>query len=236
MKETTQQQGKEKENVGESQQPQSQQAGFSPSQTANVGTSPAQSPQQSQTNGESSSQAQRELTGRERFALSHWGDSSFTMMRRFSEEMDRFRDRVFEDFGMGRSWLASRFGRGGERGHSMWSPQVEIYERENHLVICADLPGLKKDNIKVEFKDNVLTIQGERQQEYEEKQQGYQRSERSYGSFYRAIPLPEGIDAGKVQATFQDGVLKITMPMPQQEERRGRRIEIQGGGEPSLRS
>lgn len=231
MKDTSPQKGKEKENMREDQQ-----AGSASNQAANMENNAARAPQQTETSSEVPNSSQRSMTVRERLPLSYWGDGPFTMMRRFSEEMDRFMDRVFEDVGIGRSWLTSRFGRGGERGAGLWSPQIEMYERDNQLVVCADLPGLKKEDIKIEFNDDRLTIQGERHQEHEEKQQSYQRSERSYGSFYRTIPLPEGVDAEKAQATFQDGVLKITMPMPQQEERRGRHIEIQGSSEQSPRS
>jgi HSP20 family molecular chaperone IbpA len=152
-------------------------------------------------------------------------------MRRFSDEMDRFMDRFFTDFGFGRGWPGVRWGHSRESGQSMWSPQIEVSEHDNQLIICADLPGLKKEDIKVEFSDDTLTIQGERRQEYEQTQEGYQRSERSYGSFYRSIPLPKGIDPGNAKATFQDGVLKVTMPMLHHEERRSRRIEIQGSDE-----
>jgi HSP20 family protein len=222
MKDAPQQKVKEEENAGEGQQAES-----SPSQAADAGSSPAHAPQQTGTSGEDPNQSQQSVTARERFPLSYLGDGPFTMMRRFSEEMDRFMDRVFEEVGTGRGWLASRFGRGGERGPGLWSPQIEMYERDNQLVVCADLPGLKKENIRIDFSGDTLTIQGERHQECEDKQPGYRRSERSYGGFSRIIPLPEGIDAEKAQATYQDGVLKIIMPMPPQKERRGGRIEIQ---------
>lgn len=118
------------------------------------------------------------------------------------------------------------FGGLGLWNEAVWSPQVEIFERDNKLVVRADLPGLNKDDIRVELQDNVLTIEGERRQEREEEKEGYHRSERSYGSFYRSIPLPEGTTGQNVKASFRDGVLEVTMDAPKRPERKGRRIEI----------
>ena len=85
---------------------------------------------------------------------------------------------------------------------------------------------LTRDDINVELSDNGITIEGERKNEHEEKREGYYRSERSYGKFYRRIPLPEGIDPRNANASFNDGVLEITMPAPKREERKSRRLEI----------
>jgi len=153
---------------------------------------------------------------------SMWTENPVAMMRRFSDEMDRF----FEDFGLRRGWFGSRGKQEREFGQSLWSPQIEIFDRNNQLTICADLPGLKKEDIVVEFSGNALTIKGERKQEQEKTEKGYRQSERSYGRFYRSIPLPEGIEPENAKATFQDGVLTITMSLPQHEEPRSQRIEI----------
>ena len=102
-----------------------------------------------------------------------------------------------------------------------------MYERDNQLVVCVDLPGMKKDDIHVEITEDALIIQGERQHEFASTHEGYQRSERSYGSFYRTVPLPDGIDPEQMRASFQDGVLKVTVPLLQQQKRQSRRIEIQ---------
>ena len=147
----------------------------------------------------------------------------FTFMRRFSEEMDH----LFEDFGFGRGWLTPMLGKT-ELPQGLWSPQVEMFERGNQLVLHADLPGLTRDDINVEISDDGITIEGERKNEHEEKREGYYRSERSYGKFYRRIPLPEGIDPRNANASFHDGVLEITMPAPKREERKSRRLEIHG--------
>lgn len=160
------------------------------------------------------------LTSRSSYAPTQWTGSPFSMMNRFAHEMER----MFEDFGFGRNWLSPRSW--GESFQSLWSPQVEVFERNGELVVHADLPGLTKDDVKVDINDNGLTIQGERRQEHKEDREGYYRSERRYGSFYRTIPLPEGVDAEKAKASFRDGVLEITMPLPPQREPSGRRIDI----------
>jgi HSP20 family protein len=148
------------------------------------------------------------------------------MMDRFADEMDR----AFEDV-FGRGWLTPRLARDWMRSPNRgeidtWAPQLEVSHRNNELVIRADLPGLGKDDVKVDVTDDRLTIQGERKREHEEERGGVYRSERSYGSFYREIPLPEGTISDQAKATFKDGVLEITMPAPPEQVRRGRRVEI----------
>jgi HSP20 family protein len=90
----------------------------------------------------------------------------------------------------------------------------------------ADLPGLKKEDVKVEVSDGHLAISGERKRESEEKKQFY-RCEREYGSFYRAVPLPEGVKLEDVKATFADGVLEVSVPLPAKAESKARTVEIQ---------
>jgi HSP20 family protein len=89
-----------------------------------------------------------------------------------------------------------------------------MFERDGKLVVTADLPGVKKEDVKVEVDQDVITIQGQRRHEQTSRQQGYYRSERSYGSFYRTIPLPEGADPSTASATFRDGVLEIALQAP----------------------
>jgi HSP20 family protein len=108
----------------------------------------------------------------------------------------------------------------------LWSPQVEVRERGNNIVVRADLPGLSRDDVDVEVDNDALIIRGERHDDWEDEQEGYYRSERSYGSFYRAIPLPEGVDPNACNATFKDGVLEVTLPKPQQAESKGRKIQV----------
>ena len=122
-------------------------------------------------------------------------------------------------------------GAGGNRigNWNMWNPPVETFQRGDQLVVRADLPGLAKDDVNVEVTDDAVIISGERRHEFEEEKDGVYRSERSYGSFCRAIPLPEGAIADNAKADFKDGVLEITMPAPPREATRGRRIEIGDG-------
>jgi len=147
----------------------------------------------------------------------------FAFMKRFGEEMDR----LFEDFGLGGGWLAPVFK--GQFGDGLWAPQIEMLERNGELVVRADLPGLTKDDVKVELTDNAITIEGERKGEHEEKGEGYYRSERSYGKFYRRLPVPDGVNVNQANATFNNGVLEITMPAPKHVEQRARRLEINEG-------
>jgi HSP20 family protein len=170
----------------------------------------------------------QELTRREQYTPSLW-TNPFSFMRRFSEEMDR----IFEDFGFGRSLIGSRLSSdllpstwgSGQAFQTLWNPEVEVFEKDGQLIVRADLPGINKDDVKVEVTDNAITIQGERKSEHEEKKQGYYRSERSYGSFYRSIPLPEGVNSEEANATFRNGVLEITMKAPERKPR-GRQLEI----------
>jgi HSP20 family protein len=150
----------------------------------------------------------------------------FAFMRRFSEEMSN----LFEDFGFGRG-LLTPIASGTNLIPGLWSPQVEMFERDDDLVVRADLPGLTKDDVKVEIARDGITIEGERKNENEEQREGYYRSERIYGKFYRRLPVPEGIDPEEAQATFRNGVLEITMPAPKREEQKSRRLDIQGEGQ-----
>jgi HSP20 family protein len=166
-------------------------------------------------------------------ALRRAMDSPFTLIRRFADEMDR----LFEDFGGGFGLrMQSLLTRGHEpfRRESRlvpaeWSPRVDILERDGQFVVRADLPGLTKEDIKVELTENLLTLQGERRQEKKEEREGYYYNERFQGSFYRAIPLPEGVDASKATAEFRNGVLEVVMPAPARPESKARRLEINEG-------
>ena len=144
----------------------------------------------------------------------------FSFMRRFAEEMDN----LFEDINFRRDWLAPVLG--SELGAGIWSPQVEMLQRNGELIVRADLPGLTKDDVKVEITDNAIAIEGERHGEKEEKQEGFYRSERSYGKFYRRLPIPEGVDVKDAEATFQNGVLEVKMKASKREPQKSRRLDI----------
>jgi HSP20 family protein len=109
-----------------------------------------------------------------------------------------------------------------------WAPAVDLIERDDSLVLKADLPGLTEDDVKIEVRDAVLTIAGERKAEHEDKQNGYYRVERSFGRFSRSLQLPDGVDADRIAAAFEKGVLEVTIPKP--EQRQPRRIEIGSNG------
>ena len=130
-----------------------------------------------------------------------------------------FFDRVFENF-----WGDSDFIAGGEGGQRTWLPAVDIYENDDEFVATADLPGLKKDDIDVSIEDNVLTVSGERKFEKNEDKGAFRRVERSYGTFRRSFTLPRGVDAGKVKASFEDGVL--TLNLPKTEVAKSRKISV----------
>lgn len=165
------------------------------------------------------------------------GGGPFQLISRLSDEMDR----IFETFGMGSAWPRST-GRGAQSGpaaqggqglRTLWAPHIEVAERNGKLLIQADLPGVRKEDVDVQIEDDAVIIQGQRHQENERNEGGFYHSERSYGTFYRVIPLPEGTDAEQANATFRDGVLQIEVPVPQQRQR-GRRLEIRdasGGGQ-----
>ena len=105
-----------------------------------------------------------------------------------------------------------------------WAPLVDITEDDKEYLIKAELPEVRKDDVKVAVENGVLTISGERQFEKEQKNKKYHRVERAYGSFVRSFTLPEGADADKVNAEFKDGVLKVHLP--KSEEVKPKQIEV----------
>ena len=134
----------------------------------------------------------------------------FTLMRRFTEDLDR------------------AFGTVPGTGETLsWSPTVEVKEVNGKFLVSAELPGLKKGDIKVQVTEDALILEGERKQEKEEKRDGYYHSERSYGHFYRSIPLPEGAQADKVSAEFVNGILQVSMPVAKT-EKKPLQVPIQG--------
>ena len=157
------------------------------------------------------------LRGRE--PLDVFGLGPFSMMRRMREDMDR----LFGDVWGGRRQWPAFFEEG---GRSEWAPAIEAFQRGNEFVVRADVPGMAREDLSVEIGDDALTIQGERKYDHKEEREGLFRSERSYGSFCRVVPLPEGAVSESAKANFKDGVLEIVMEAPSHEVRRGRRIEI----------
>src|SRR5205823_262460 len=108
-----------------------------------------------------------------------------------------------------------------------WVPAMDLVESDDHLLLRADLPGLGEDDVAIEIRDNTLTISGERKSEYERKERGWYRVERSTGTFSRSLALPDGVDADDVTAHFENGVLEVRIPKP--EQRKPRRVQISSG-------
>lgn len=128
-----------------------------------------------------------------------------------SMEIDRL-NRMFSDF------YGEAFGRG-------WMPAVDIYENEeNEVVIKAELPEMKREDIGITFENNVLTIKGERKVEDVSRRENFQRMERGYGSFTRSFTVPATVDAGRISAAYKDGVL--TVRLPQREDAKPKQITV----------
>ncbi len=105
-----------------------------------------------------------------------------------------------------------------------WKPVVDIYENEDTVVVKAELPGVDKKDIKVDLKDGVLTLTGERSHEKEVEKENYCRKERAFGRFHRSFTVPTEIDPDKIKAEFKDGVLTVEIPKP--EEQKPKKITV----------
>lgn len=111
-----------------------------------------------------------------------------------------------------------------EEGERLFAPVVDVYETDQDLVVKAELPGVKKENVEVSIRDNALHIKGEKKEEKEEKTETYHRVERVYGKFERVIPLPTDVKVEAAEAEFKDGVLEIRIPKA--EGSKEKKIEI----------
>jgi HSP20 family protein len=148
-------------------------------------------------------------------ALVRW--RPFRDMVSIQDEMNR----LFDDF-FGR--VPSRFDT--ELSRSEWIPSVDISETKDEIVVRAEVPGMKKDDIKITLQDNVLMLTGERKQEKEEKETNYYRMERAYGSFVRSFNLPTVVQADKIKASYKDGILNIALPKAEEVKPKQIPIEI----------
>jgi HSP20 family protein len=115
-------------------------------------------------------------------------------------------------------------------GVRRWMPAMDLVETDEHFVLRADLPGMGQDDVRIEVEDRTLTLAGERKAEHETNNEGYYRLERATGAFSRSLTLPEGVDPEQIAATFENGVLEVRIPKP--EERKPRRVAIQVGDGP----
>jgi len=134
-------------------------------------------------------------------AIVRWLDP-FRDLTSIQERMNQ----IFEDA------LARSRGRDEGLRTGMWTPAVDIYEKNDAVVVKAEIPGVEKDQISVEVKDGILTLRGERKFERDVKEESYHRIERSYGTFLRSFSLPVSVNQEKVKATFRDGVLEVELP------------------------
>lgn len=112
----------------------------------------------------------------------------------------------------------------GESTHGAWAPAVDIFERGDDLVIRTEIPGVDKNDIDVDVENNTLTIRGERKRETEFDEKNAYRLERVYGNFARSFSLPRTVDSSRINATYKDGVLELTLPKA--EEAKPKRVEI----------
>ncbi|HBO69040.1 MAG TPA: molecular chaperone [Deltaproteobacteria bacterium] len=143
--------------------------------------------------------------------------------------LDPFRDltgiqdrmnQIFEDA------LSRSRGRDEGMRTGMWTPAVDIYEKNDFVVVKAELPGVEKDQISVEVKDGILTLRGERKLERDVKEESYHRIERAYGSFLRSFSLPVSVDQDKVKAKFKDGVLEVELPKKEKTKPKQVKVDV----------
>ncbi|VUT25953.1 MAG: Small heat shock protein HSP16.5 [Candidatus Methanolliviera sp. GoM_asphalt] len=148
-------------------------------------------------------------------AIRRWFDPH-EEMRRMWDWMDKMLEEV--------PYVGRRLPETTGRDIGTVAPYVDVAEKEGNIVVRADIPGVKKEDISVNVKGDMLEIGAERKEDKEEKGEGYIRRERTYGRYYRAIPLSSEVDAEKVNATFEDGVLSIEVPKVEGKE--VKKIEI----------
>ena len=138
--------------------------------------------------------------------------------------LHREMNRLFDDV------LRGSFGvpvQSGEQGGGMMMPHMDVSETENEVRICAELPGVSEKDVDVSLSDDVLTIRGEKKFERKDDKENYHFVERSYGTFQRSLRLPYAVDPDQVQASFENGVLTVTLPKGKEQER-SRRIQVIG--------
>lgn len=128
--------------------------------------------------------------------------------------------RPFSDFAELRHRLDQAFRDISEGAAHGWTPSVDLVRRDDALVLRADIPGIKPDEVKIEVEDDVLTVSGEHSEEKEERKERYMRRERRYGSFSRSMVLPKGVKTDDIEATTENGVLEVTIPMAKEEKQK----------------
>jgi HSP20 family protein len=134
-------------------------------------------------------------------------------------------ERMLEEFGIGRHEFRAVWQK--PETQVSWTPRIEIVLEHSELVVRADLPGVEPKDVTVEVKDDLLTLKGTRETLFNESKEGLVKTERLYGEFYRAIPLPEGTIAEATTASFVNGVLEIRLPVPPRREPKTRKVNIE---------
>ena len=133
------------------------------------------------------------------------------------EEMNRLFDNFFSGLPERRKGLLE----------SEWAPSIDVAETDEEIVVTAELPGVKQEEVDITIADDVLILKGEKKEEKEVKEKNYHRIERSYGSFQRSISLPTGTEASKAKATYKDGILSVTIPKAEEAKPKQIKIDVE---------
>jgi len=145
---------------------------------------------------------------------------------RFIEEMEREVERLFAEPFSAWPRMLTRFPRFMPTMPTLFTPRVDLFEKDGYLVAKAELPGLKKEEIEVELDDGYLVIKGEHKGEHEVTEESFYRMERSYGKFFRRIPLPTEVKAEAISATYNDGILEVRILVPKVEKPETLKVKI----------
>lgn len=145
------------------------------------------------------------------------GEESLHPMMALHRDIERVFDQFWNDF------APANIAR---EGFGFTTPAVDVSETDKALQVSAELPGLSEDDVDIQITGDTLTIRGEKKDEREEERKGTYVSERTYGSFYRAVPLPPGVDTDKAEASFENGVLTVNLPKSQEAQEQVKRIDV----------
>jgi HSP20 family protein len=181
--------------------------------------------QQMQRSGSQALQGSGQQQRRGMQGVARYSRNPLAVMQELSHDLDR----LFASFFYGNPTAQGQGQGQGGPSPAIWVPQIEMREDGDKLRVSVDLPGVGKERVRVDIDEGVLVVQGERIDERSEsdEQQGVRRTERFYGAFHRAIPLPDGVDTENAQAEMKDGVLEIVLPLAQRSQ--SRRLDIKGG-------
>jgi HSP20 family protein len=154
-----------------------------------------------------------------RYELAPWRETEnwidpFQTVEKMREGMSRMFDLAFPSFSGRTTGLLE----------GMWSPAVDLYDTKDQIIVKADLPGMKKEDIEVSIHENTLILKGEKKNEMEKKEEDYVRTERFYGSFHRSFTLPSPVDVSQVKASYKNGVLEVLLP--KKEEAKPKQINV----------